>query len=293
LLTVQIKARIDNNSNPYLILAAYKKSIEKGDSLKAFKQQNKILEYITRYEFKRGDLLPIHIPLTKKFLPILTNYLAVAVKDDELIYSQEVRELAIKSYFIDENYLPVKFNCCIAALRYLHEFSDTLFKPDVLEKNMNECFKLGTHDDSVIVNHMWLNYSLLSVYKNWQLHRYDKIDRHLQNVKKYYPGAEISESEAIQLGLLFNMYARYEWTRELLLPYLRNRSKNEDLIFLFIQTCYEPFGGLSFTEWENYLKKARKMNEQRFYDWVNEENFQLMRTDPIKKEFCEIKPLRK
>jgi uncharacterized protein YkwD len=289
LLTIGLKARIDNQSNPYLILLAYKKSIENGDSLKSFTQQNKILEYITHYEFRRGDLLPIEIPLTRKFLPHLTNYLAVAIKDDELVYSRQARDLAVRTYKVDENYLPVKFNCCIMALRYLKDFQDTIFPIQQLEKNMNECYKLGTYDDSIIVNHMWLNYSILSVYRNWQAYHYDQIDRHLLNIKKYYPGAHISENEAVRLGLLFNLYARYDWTIDLLLPYLRNKSKSDDLLFLFIETRTKPYGDLSQQEWEKYLRKARNSDKMRFYKWIDEVNFQLLRDDVIKKEFCEIK----
>lgn len=289
LLTINLKVKIDNNSNPYLILGAYKKSIQEGDSLKAFIQQNKILDYISKYQFNRADLLPIEIPKTKKFLPHLTNYLAIAVKDDELIYSQEARSIAKSIYEIDTNYLPVKFNCCIMAIRYLHEFNDTIFPIAILEKNMLNCFKLNTSEDSVIVNHMLLNYNILSLYNNWLTHQYQKIDKHLLEVKKYYPGAHISEQEAIQLGLLFNNYARYDWTIDLLLPYIKNKTKNENMMFLFVQTyaCFKK-GILTELDWEKYLKKVKKMNKQRFYTWINEVNYQLLRQDLIKKEFCEI-----
>lgn len=289
LLTIGLKAYIDNNSHPYLILAAYKKSIEQGDSLKAFNDQNKLLEYVTRSQFESKDILPIQIPLTKKFLPHITNYLAVTVKDDELFYSQFARVIALRASKIDENYLPVKFNLCIISLKYLNIFNDTLIPLPELETKMNECFKLGTSEDSIIVNHMWLNYSILSVYKNWTKHLYHNIDKHLANVKKYYPGAHISEAQAIKLGLLFNLYSRVDWTFDLLLPYLQNKTKNEDLVFLFVET-YASFANtrLPAADWEKFLKKAKKMNPTRFYKWIDEVNYQLLRKPPVKKEFCEI-----
>ncbi|MBC7864228.1 MAG: CAP domain-containing protein, partial [Bacteroidia bacterium] len=43
-LRIQIEAVVDENSSPYLLLAAYKRSIEKGDSLQAFARQNKLLK---------------------------------------------------------------------------------------------------------------------------------------------------------------------------------------------------------------------------------------------------------
>ncbi|MCE3227485.1 MAG: hypothetical protein K0S32_2036 [Bacteroidetes bacterium] len=286
-LNVKLKAFVDNNSGPYLLLAAYKKSIETGDSLKAFTYQNKILEYITKYEFVRGDLLPVEIPLTKKFLPHLTNYLAVAVKDDELVYSHEARELAIKASQIDSTYLPIKFNKCIMAIRYLQDFQDTIYPLNQLEKEMQECFKMKSAEDSVITNHMFMNYHILSLYRNWSYHFYHNIDKHLNGIKKYYPGAQISQYEAIQLALLFNLYARYDWSYELLLPYVRNKTKDQDLLFLFVETC-ASFRKMPLpeAEWEKYVKKVKNMNRPRFDKWISEDNFQLLRNDLIKREFC-------
>lgn len=287
LLTLDIKAVVNNESNPYLILAAYKKSIEQGDSLKAFTNQNKLLEYVTKYQFESTDLLPVTIPLTRKFLPHIANYLAVTVKDNELFYSRFATDIALQASKIDENYLPVKFNLCIINLKYLHEFNDTLIPIIELEKKMNDCFKLGTYEDSIIVNHMWLDYSILSLYKNWSRHLYQNIDKHLAGVKKYYPGSHISEAEAIKLGLLFNLYSRADWTCDLLLPYTRTKTKNEDILFLFIQT-YGSFksGIIQPVEWEKYLKRAKKMNPSRFNKWVDEDNFQLLRDPVVKKVFC-------
>lgn len=292
-LNIGINAVIDNNSDPYLILAAYKKSIEEQDSLKSFNQQNKLLECVTKLRFESTDLLPIEIPLTRKFLPHLTNYLAVSIKNGELLYYNYTRNLAIQTAKLDENYLPAKFNLCIVALKYMREFNDTLLRPEDLETKMSECFKLGTAEDSIIVNHMWLNYSILSVYTNWERHLYQNIDKHLKNIKKYYPGAQINENEAVDLGLLFNMYSRQDWTCELLHPYLKNKSKNEDLLFLFNQT-YASYGSnvLTEEEWEKLLKKAKKLNPDRFYRWINEENFQLLRKPIIKKEFCDLNSAR-
>lgn len=153
---------------------------------------------------------------------------------------------------------------------------------------MNECFKLGSYEDSIIVNHMWLNYSILSVYKNWNNHQYQNIDKHLLNAKKYYPDADISESQAIKLGLLFNLYARHEWTCELLLPYLRNKSKNDDLLALYIETYASvQNGSIPDAEWEKYLRKSKKSNPAHFNKWIDETNYQLLRSAEIKKVFCE------
>lgn len=287
-LNIGLKAHIDNDSDPYLILAAYKKSIESQDSLKAFNAQNKLLEYVTLQKFESADLLPIEIPLSKKFLPHLTNYLAVSVKDKEALYYGYIRHIAMESSRIDPSYLPIQFNLCILSLKYMRDYGDTLIPTPELEQKMNACFKLGTAEDSIIVNHMWLNYSILSLYTAWNQHLYHLLDRHLANARKYYPGAQISENEAIELGLLFNLYARYDWTVELLYPYVKDKTKNENLLYLFNETYASSRSNkLADEEWLKYLRKAKKMNPGRFYTWINDDNFQLLRSELIKKEFCD------
>ena len=143
-----------------------------------------------------------------------------------------------------------------------------------------------TADDSALVNHMWLNYSILSVYRHWQLHQYDKLNKHLLNIKKYYPLAKITEEEALHLGLLFNFYTRNSWALDISLPYLKKGTTNEGLVFLYLQT-YGYSGNLASAEWAGYLKKAKAMNPERFNYWIDKDDFQNLRAPEIKKEFCE------
>jgi hypothetical protein len=82
---------------------------------------------------------------------------------------------------------------------------------------------------------------------------------------------------------MFNYYARTSWTIEMLLPYMRKNTNNEDIVFLFVQT-YDDFNGtLSEADWEIYLHKARKMNPGRFHDWINIKSFQYLRMPAVKK----------
>ena len=96
--------------------------------------------------------------------------------------------------------------------------------------------------------------------------------------------------EAIELALLFNMYSRQDWSVELLYPYVKKKTKNENLLFLFVETyAASGRGKLPQNEWQSYLKKANTLNPGRFFLWIDVENYQLLRDDNIKKEFCETK----
>jgi uncharacterized protein YkwD/outer membrane protein OmpA-like peptidoglycan-associated protein len=287
-VTIRLKAKIDNDSPPLLLLAAYKRSIERGDSLKAFKLQNKLLDAVINNQLSRRDILPVEIPLSKKMLPLLTNYLALAVADTEMVYTYKARQLVQQAIKVDSTYLPVQFNFCILSLKYLQQFNDTIAPIKTLEKRMMQCFNLSGKSDSALVNHMLLNYHILSVYNHWMRHQYDKLNPHLLSIKKYYPYAQITEYQALRLGLLFNLYARYSWTFDLLLPYMQKKTYNEDIVFLFVQTNALNDNRLKDAEWISYLQRAKSMNEKRFYNWIDKENFQYMRVPEIKKEFCTI-----
>ncbi len=287
-IEIDIEAIVNNQSSAELVLGSYKKASELKDSLKAFRAQNRLLDAAFKKTISRPEILDINLPHTKSFLPMWTNYLALAATDEETVYNYSARDTALKVIQIDSTYAPLQFNFCILSLRYLQIYKDTLIPIARLEKKMQSAFTLAkNHNDTMLANHMWLNYSILSLYRHWELHQYDKLDKHLLNAKKYYPEAEISVTEAVRLGLLFNLYHRYEWTVNLLLPYLKENPNNEELIFLFIQTYSSDDKKIKEEEWIQYLKKAKHLNARRFYEWFDKVDFQGLRREDIKSEFCD------
>jgi len=286
-IELEIETFVNNDSKAELVLAAYQKAVLEKDSLKAFRSQNRLLEAAFKYHFSRPEILDVQLPYNKKFLPMWTNYLALQITDIEADYFYNARDTAIKAVAIDSTFMPLQFNFCLLALKHLYYFKDTLVPIKVLERKMSQAYKMvKTKEDSILVNHMWLNYSILSVYRHWELHQYDKLNKHLLNIKKYYPLAKITEEEAWRLGLLFNFYTRYNWALEISLPYLKIGTNNEDLVFLYLQS-YGHQGKLPKAEWSSYLKKAKKMNPNRFNHWIDKVDFQNLLAEEIRKEFCE------
>jgi len=286
-LELEIVTEVNNTSSPELILAAYQHAVLKQDSVKAFRAQNRLLESAFKYQFSRPEILNVNLPYKKRFLPMWTNYLALHLTNTDENYFYSARDTALKAIRIDSTYMPLQFNFCLLALNHLCYYADTIIPINQLEYKMNKAYKMAKNQsDSALVNHMWLNYSVLSLYRHWELHQYDKINKHLLNVKKYYPKADITEPEAVGLGLLFNFYSRFDWTLELLLPYLKKGSQNEDLLFTYLQS-YGFEGTLPKDEWAGYLKKAKRLNSQRFNYWIDQIDFQNLRAKEIKKEFCE------
>ncbi len=288
-VSIKLHAVIDNNSSADLVVAAYKKAIDKGDSLQAFNCQQKLLEAAFNKGYNMNAISGVDIPVAKKNLKPWTNYLAMAVQDTDLIYSYESRIKILMAEKIDTNFLPLQFNFSILALKFLGYYGDTLIPIPKLYAKMQRTMAMRKNKlDSILIAHQFLNFHILSVYNHRALYQFDKIDKHLLEIKKYYPSAQITEEEAWRLGLMFNRNARYSWTLELLLPYLRNDTKNEELTFLLIQTYANGFlGSLGDDEWIKYLKRAKQMNPVRFREWIDKQNFQYMRIPLIKKEFCE------
>lgn len=287
-IEIEIEAIVNNESSAELILGSYKKAVALKDSLKAFRAQNRLLDAAFKKTISRPEILDINLPHSKSFLPMWANYLALAATDEESVYNYSARDTALKVIKIDSTYIPLQFNFCILALRYLQIYKDTLISIPRLEKKMSAAYAMsGDHSDSVLVNHMWLNYSILSLFRHWDLHQYDKLDKHLLNVKKYYPKSEISLNEAIQIGLLFNLYQRYTWTIDLILPFIKANPENEELLFLFIETYDTDYKKISEMEWVQYLKRAKHINSSRFYQWYDQSDFQGLRRPEIKKEFCD------
>jgi uncharacterized protein YkwD len=290
-VTVQLEAYIDNNSNPYLIVGAYKKAVEAGDSLRAFRYQNRLVQAVLRHELSYGDVTQVNLPFQKKFLAHWTNYIALATFDPELLYNHEVRDMAINAMNIDTAFAPLQFNMCITTLKFMDDYMDTLMSISTLDRKMKNVSALltKTPEDVILVKKMILNYHIISAYHYWLQHSYDRINEHLDQIRQYYDAQLVSEAEVVKLAMMFNFYSRYAWANEILAPFVKKGTTNEDLLFLFVKTNTSIQSPLfSPGEWADLLHKARTLNVKRFYKWVDEESFQLLRIDEIKKEFCTI-----
>jgi hypothetical protein len=183
----------------------------------------------------------------------------------------------------------LQFNMCIATLKFVDDYNDTLMPIPMLERKMKNAFLMKSPDDILLVKKMTLNYHIISAYHYWLQHSFDKIDEHLTAIRQYYDAQLVSEAEVVKLAMMFNFYNRYAWTNEILAPFVKKGTTNENLFFLFVKTNTSIQSPLfSREEWLDLLHKARTMNVKRFYKWIDEESFQLLRMDEIKKEFCTI-----
>ena len=286
-IEVEISTAINQNSDPYILLAAYKKSLEMGDSLNAFACQSRLIKYLRAYRLTNNDITSIEIPSKRKYISHLSNWVGLATNDPELFYTNKTREMAVLYSNLDTNFLPLQFNYCIMTLKYIRELGDTIIPLEKLEYKMKKCYKLKTAVDSMYVDYMFLNYNILTAYNNYMIHRYEKIEKPLKEIKAYFLRHEITETEGLKLGLLFNLYGKYDWTLEILYPLLKKYPNNDDVLFLFIKTYTPSYASfLKDQDYFKYLTLAKKRDNKRFKDWVDVDCFQLMRRPEIKAEYC-------
>ena len=272
-------------SPPVATLAAYKNALQQGDSLTALRCQYILLQ--------NPQLLPemmrIEVPPIRKFAPVLANFLALA-GTPEIEYLKDIHRFVKNAEKLAPFYKPLRFNLCIADVRYMHEFGDTLIPIPKLEKMLLDAAREAKNpEEKVLAYHLLLNFNILSVYNHWMKHEYHKIDRHLENIQVYYPEAALTTDEANRLGLLFNLYMRQRWTTDLVLPFVKKNPNNEDLLFLYVQTSTAFDDMREKPDAAVYLERGRKMNPSRFHYWIDTENFQYLRILQLKKLFCEIK----
>lgn len=284
---VELAATVNNNSDPYILLGAYQKALKSGDSLNAFACQSRLMKYLRAYRITNNDITSVEIPGNRKYIAHLTNWVGLATNDPQLFYTNKTRQMAQLYSTIDTNFLPLQFNYSIMALKYIRELGDTIIPIPQLEAKMKKCYKLKTSLDSMYVDYMLLNYNIMTAYNNYQAHRYEKIDKPLQEIRNYFNRHEITETEGVKLGLLFNMYAKYDWTLEILQPLLKQYPQNNEVLFLFIKT-YSPSSAdfMKDSDYAALLSLAKKRDKERFMSWIDDECFQLMRKPEIKAEYC-------
>lgn len=288
-IEITIKGKVDNNSSPELVLGAYKYAVETNDTLKAYRAQNRLMNEIFKKNIARLEILNITLPKNKMFLKLWTNYLALAATDADSWYFYEARDTALKAVKIDTTYAPLQFNFCILSLRYLQMFNDTLIPISKLEYKMKKAYSSALNtSDSTLINHMWLNYSLLSLFNNWKAHSYDQLEKYLLMAKKFYPVSDISINEAVSLGLLFNRYGYYQWACELILPFIKRNHYDFGANYLFVMSYSTSYNLVTHDVWVKYIKRAKKIDTAFFYKWINEYDFQTLRLPEIREEFCSL-----
>lgn len=178
-----------------------------------------------------------------------------------------------------------KFNFVIANFKYYQTYSKTFIPLPELTANIN-LISSKTISDS-LKNLLFLNFYLIKTKICYDTKNTVELKLTLQKFKEYYFKFEQGIDDIIMIGLFFNNYAMCDWTLDLLKPKLDKYPNNKGLWFTYLNTY-------TFAHYPNYdddflqmlITKCKKLDKTLFCEWINKGDFQLLRNELIKNNYC-------
>ena len=294
-VSVKINGIIDvNKSNDLFdISLSYHNKLQK----KQMEQANSVIsKALKTFDIHSGFPFDIFysdsIKRRKNNLSVYNNQLAILMNVNWFMINKKESINIKKFIFKNKDYIPLKFNYYCHLIKYMHRTENVLLSPDILLKNI----KSLREDKNWILyekqlteenyNRLIINYHLAALKYHRRIRKYDKIDTSLEVIKEYFNKANMTVEESTKMALFFNEYYRFDWSIEILRPYLKGNNLNEEAIFTFVQTASLLRNEFSEEDYLIYMTKAKNTNKTRFCSWINTD-FQLMRYKNIKRIYCE------
>jgi uncharacterized protein YkwD len=285
IVRIHVKGSYGDILSPELSLIALKKAIANNDAQQAWIIQSQMIYHHQQGNVDLFEMSQYDVPSTKEFFSVYANMIGCkAFNDGYVIYPSNSKKVLEAIKLAPDNFY-VRYNACVYALKYWSLTGDTLYDPDKMEDLVGTLRKLTK--DTLSVNRLLMNYHVMGAFYYYMNRKYDRMDHCLEQLWKIYPSAKITEQEAIDLAKLFNLYYRFDWAMPVMYPFISKPGASEELVFTFVRTGALYRWTLKDEEYFSYLKKAQQMNNTRFCDWINKEDFQLMRDERFKKMYCE------
>jgi hypothetical protein len=269
----------------------FEKFIELDQPEDVLKIQSALIDDFLGFELNIDDLLELDVPMEKRYLPHLSNLLAV-----ELFFNASVR---IDSNFVnrllaiqqlDPDYYPMRFNMAGFATRFMYQTERALIPPQnllevIYDLDQTGSYKIEYQDLEATLGRLLANFHLGVVDYFFENRQYEARRNSMRELRNYFmEGNNMSEGEAIEVALYFNRNYFMDWTPDVLLPYYKNGDCSEDLLFTLTQTSVHLDQVVQRTI-NKLLAQCRERNPRRFCAWVAR-NFQLLREPGIKTLYC-------
>lgn len=287
--TIRITVEVDyDETTPieYLHAGLFHR-IRDQDSLQARIIYNKLIRAYEQGKISANELCRYKIPLEKRFLPLINNYIAAWCLSDSMDVEGVSLEYIAKAVELSKNSNALRYNTFIYCLR-LWETKNTLALDvktlDRFVKTLDKRYYVQEQIDNAV-----LNFNLLATPYYHQMRMYKEMDEGLKILKSLLQTANISEKNAVELACYFNTYFKFDWSTDLLKRYVSNNTfKDNNTFFTYLETVglFRP----AESE-ENYYKLVRKgagLDRERLCNWLNKTNFQLQRDNETKDIYCEF-----
>jgi uncharacterized protein YkwD len=129
------------------------------------------------------------------------------------------------------------------------------------------------------------NFAYILLYYSNHINDYDKINLYFDNVYKSFKENIKTKEDRINLALFLNHWSVYSYSIDLLLPQINKPTFSKEEALLLAQTSTLVSQEEDFKELSLILKKVYQLNQKEWCTWQNE-NFNLLRNQKIKEEYC-------
>ena len=261
------------------------------DSTQAIIAYSRIIDAYQSGNLDKHFLSAIDVPLERKFLPVVSNYLAsIIVQSDVFDYSSYSASYV---HYIDsaekkfKDFKTLKFNMAV----YRTHLSFHGLMPEV-----NDFKKLGKVVDTLIRDttiekklryQLEFNYNLSGSVFYYHHRLFSDMYRSFDRVKVLLPSAILKAQEVYDVGRYYNYFSRFPQTQKLLETYMERYPDDEDLIYLYVSTgaIYNLNIQYNLPLYYKQVDKLAAKNRARLCKWFNE-NYQLLRIPEFKTKIC-------
>ncbi len=291
---VKVNGIIDANSTNdlYDLSLSYRKKVDTKKLKEATIVLGKALKsYSVSNDFPLDVFYNPSIETSNENLVIFNNQLALLTNISWFSLNKQEAKPIVKLIKDNNNYVPLKYNMYCNAIKYMFYEQDTIYSTKELLNGINalkkhkDWSKYETQLGEENFNRLIINYHLGALKFNRRYRKYEEVNESLKVIKNYFSKANMTVQEATKMGLFFNEYYRFDWTIEILKPYLKETKVDEEAIFTFVQTTTLLREEFPDDEYYEYMNKAKNKNSTRFCTWINKD-FQVMRYKKVKEVFC-------
>lgn len=290
-IKIYVEKDYDNDLAANFMPLALYDNLAKGNADQAHIAYTRLIEAYKRGEVDKYYLTAIEVPLQKKYLPLINNYLAsILIESDIFNYTHYNPRYFIYLDSAQKNFAdfkPLAFNLSVYKTHlYYRQMQRDIAPFKKLEEDILK-FKNNIQIDQTALNHLLYNYYLTGSFFYQDLHAFDDMYRCFENVKPYLGLAALSKSEVYAVGKYFNRFFRFGETITLLEDYEAKYPNDENLTYLYVSTgaIYNLNAGYKVDAFYSKVDKLAQLNREILCGWFTE-NYQLIRDDKVGPKLC-------
>lgn len=178
-----------------------------------------------------------------------------------------------------------RFNFVISTFRYYNTYEKPFLSALEMEKQINLISSKTISD--TIKQVLKLNQELINIYDFYKNHNYSALENSLKKFKSMFLSFDLSVDDIVIVGQFFNNFNQFDWTLDLLKDKLTSYPNHEELWFTYLSTyTFRNYDHYDEKELDFLIKACIQLNKNRFCDWINYDDFQLLRNVNFKKHYC-------